>query len=150
MKVPVTAACDLPSGVECGPQEPQIEVRHLESGLAEAGVRGVALTFVDTAGITRVKTVPLGRLGRAATGASVCRRCSTRSSPTTASRPPTGSAGRTGTCGWCRTWTGVMPLVGQPGWAWAPVDRYTQDGTPYPACQRLFAARMVAAAAGPG
>ena len=30
--------------------------------LVHAGVRGVALTFVDTAGITRVKTVPLARL----------------------------------------------------------------------------------------
>ena len=30
-------------------------------------------------------------------------------------------------------------LAAQPGWAWAPVDRYTQDGAAYPACQRLFA-----------
>ena len=34
--------------------------------LTEQGVEGVALTFVDTAGITRVKAVPLERLGRAA------------------------------------------------------------------------------------
>ena len=34
----------------------------------------------------------------------------------------------------------LVALAAQPGWAWAPVDRYTQDGEPYPACQRLFAA----------
>ena len=38
-------------------------------------------------------------------------------------------------------------LAGQPGWAWAPVDRYTQEGLPHPGCQRLFARRMVGAAA---
>ena len=44
----------------------------------------------------------------------------------------------------------LVALAGQPGWAWAPVDRYQQDGSAYPACQRLFAARMVAAAAEQG
>ena len=38
-------------------------------------------------------------------------------------------------------------LAGQPGWAWAPVDRYTQDGRVYAACQRSFARRMAAEAA---
>jgi glutamine synthetase len=34
-------------------------------------------------------------------------------------------------------------LAAQPGWAWAPVDRWTQEGEPHPACQRMFARRMV-------
>jgi glutamine synthetase len=34
-------------------------------------------------------------------------------------------------------------LAAQPGWAWAPVDRRTQDAEPYPACQRTFTRRMV-------
>ena len=38
-------------------------------------------------------------------------------------------------------------LAGQPGWAWAPVDRYTQDGRVYAGCQRSFARRMAAEAA---
>lgn len=41
----------------------------------------------------------------------------------------------------------LVPLAAQPGWAWAPGDRYTQGGAPHPGCQRLFARRMVAAAA---
>src|SRR5215468_3941129 len=41
----------------------------------------------------------------------------------------------------------LTPLAAQPGWAWAPVDRYTQDGRPYPVCQRLFASRMADRAA---
>ena len=41
-------------------------------------------------------------------------------------------------------------LSGQPGWAWAPADRYTQDGQPYVACQRLFAAAMTDRAADRG
>jgi glutamine synthetase len=36
----------------------------------------------------------------------------------------------------------VTALAAQPGWAWAPVDRYLQDGQPYPGCQRTFARRM--------
>src|SRR5262249_14859224 len=38
----------------------------------------------------------------------------------------------------------VTPLAAQPGWAWAPVDRYTQEGQPYIACSRAFAKKMVA------
>jgi glutamine synthetase len=29
-----------------------------------------------------------------------------------------------------------------PGWAWAPADRWTQDGERHPACQRSFARRL--------
>src|SRR6266581_8505937 len=36
----------------------------------------------------------------------------------------------------------VTVLAGQPGWAWAPVDRYTQEGRRYAGCQRSFARRM--------
>jgi glutamine synthetase len=41
-------------------------------------------------------------------------------------------------------------LSAQPGWAWAPVDRLTQDGPPYPVCQRTFARRMTQRAAEAG
>ncbi|MEU2393782.1 hypothetical protein [Streptomyces sp. NPDC007369] len=39
----------------------------------------------------------------------------------------------------------LTPLAAQPGWAWAPADRYTQDGTPHPGCQRGFARRVTEA-----
>ena len=41
-------------------------------------------------------------------------------------------------------------LHAMPGWAWAPVDRRTQDGEPYPECQRSFARAAVAQATGAG
>ena len=44
----------------------------------------------------------------------------------------------------------LVALAGQPGWAWAPVDRYTQDGDEHPGCQRSFARRMAARAAEAG
>ena len=37
-------------------------VRVLAERLAGNGLRAVALTFVDNAGVTRVKTVPVSRL----------------------------------------------------------------------------------------
>ena len=40
----------------------------------------------------------------------------------------------------------ITALAGQPGWAWAPVDRFTQEGRVYAACQRSFARRMTARA----
>jgi len=44
----------------------------------------------------------------------------------------------------------VSVLAAQPGWAWAPVDRWTQDGEPYPCCQRTLARRTVGTAADRG
>ena len=38
-------------------------------------------------------------------------------------------------------------LAAQPGWAWAPLDRRTQDGEPHPGCQRTFARKMADRAA---
>ena len=37
----------------------------------------------------------------------------------------------------------LVPLAGQPGWAWAPADRYQQTGEAWGACQRLFARAQV-------
>ena len=37
----------------------------------------------------------------------------------------------------------LRPLQAQPGWAWAPVDKYTQDGEVWASCQRSFARSMV-------
>jgi glutamine synthetase len=39
----------------------------------------------------------------------------------------------------------VVPLGAQPGWAWAPADRYQQDGTPHDQCGRLLLRSLVAA-----
>ena len=115
--------------------------------LVDAGVRGVALTFVDTAGITRVKTVPLARLDRTAVSgvgmSPVFDTFVSDDSITSTDR----LGGPDGDLRLVPDLDRLVPLAGQPGWAWAPVDRFEQDGTPHAACQRLFAARMVTAAA---
>jgi glutamine synthetase len=41
-------------------------------------------------------------------------------------------------------------LAGQPGWAWAPVDRYDQDGQPHVQDSRLLLRRVVDELAGEG
>jgi glutamine synthetase len=44
----------------------------------------------------------------------------------------------------------LVVLAGQPGWAWAPLDRRTQAGEPHPGCQRTFARRMAERATSEG
>jgi glutamine synthetase len=110
--------------------------------LAEAGVSMVALCFVDNAGITRAKTIPLGRLERAAgwgIGMSPVFDVFLVTDDITTS-PILGGPG--GDLRLIPDLDRVTALAGQPGWAWAPVDRYTQEGRVYAACQRSFARRL--------
>ena len=120
------------------------------AGLAERGVRTVALTFVDNAGITRVKAVPTARLGHASAwgvGMSPVFDAFVVDDSITTSRFAGGPAGD------LRLYPDldrVSVLAAQPGWAWAPVDRLTQDGEAHPGCQRTFARMAVAAAEAQG
>jgi glutamine synthetase len=120
--------------------------RDLVPTFAAEGVRLVALTWVDNAGITRVKAVPLDRLEVAAgwgVGMSPVFDVFVLDDSITTSRwigGPGGDLRLHPDLSMCR------PLAGQPGWAWAPVDRYTQEGEVHSACQRTFARRMAAAA----
>jgi glutamine synthetase len=122
----------------------------MAAALADRGIAAVALTSVDNAGITRVKTVPVGRLADATTaGVGI--------SPVfdvfLVDDSITTSAHIGGPVGDLRLYPdldALCRLSGQPGWAWAPADRYTQDGQPYVACQRLFAAAMTDRAAEQG
>jgi glutamine synthetase len=139
--------------VVLGPGERAERIRRAGAAaaqLAAAGVTVIALCFVDNAGITRVKTVPLGRLERAA-GWGV------GMSPVfdvfLVNDDITTSAQIGGPDGDLRLVPDIgrlTALAGQPGWALAPVDRYTQEGRVYAGCQRSFARRMAAAAAGRG
>ena len=115
----------------------------LMSVLAERGVVGVATTYVDTSGVTRVKAVPLARLPQAA-------RWGIGMSPVFDAFLTDDSivAGRFagGPVGDLRLHPDLERLVvldQQPGWAWAPCDRYRQDGTPHPRDARLTAQRAV-------
>jgi glutamine synthetase len=112
--------------------------------LREAGVTLVELSFVDNAGITRVKTVPLDRLAAAAehgVGASPCFDSFGSDDVMAAGRH---LGGPDGDLRLVPDLTRLVALSAQPGWAWAPADKLTQDGAPFVSCQRAFAARQVA------
>lgn len=109
-------------------------------------VAGIACTFVDNSGIARVKTVPVSRLEHAAgwgVGATPAFDVFVLDDSITTSAE---IGGPDGDLRLIPDLDRLTPLAAQPGWAWAPTDRYTQDGEPAPACQRSFAQRMVAAA----
>ncbi|WP_171165958.1 glutamine synthetase family protein [Streptomyces sp. I05A-00742] len=115
--------------------------------LTALGVRAVALTWVDNAGITRVKAVPTARLAHAArwgVGMSPVFDVYLTDDFAVTSRH---IGGPDGDLRLFPDLDRLTVLAGQRGWAWAPVDRFEQDGRPYAACQRQFARRMTARAA---
>ena len=123
--------------------EAMARARLLAERLAAAGVTMVALSWVDNAGIARAKTVPLGRLERAAgwgIGMSPVFDVFLVNDTITTS-PHIGGPG--GDLRLVPDLDRLVVLAGQPGWAWAPVSRYTQEGRVYAGCQRSFARRMV-------
>jgi glutamine synthetase len=111
--------------------------------LRAGDIRAVALTVVDNAGVTRVKAVPTERLAHAATagvGMSPVFDVFLVNDDITASREVGGPDGD----------LRLIPdlgrltlLAAQPGWAWAPADKFTQEGPAFSACQRSFARRMM-------
>ncbi|MFJ6787299.1 glutamine synthetase family protein [Streptomyces angustmyceticus] len=126
------------------------EARQLAARLSAEGVRNVALTWVDNAGITRVKTIPAERLAAAAErgiGMSPVFDVFTSDDAITTSEH---LGGPDGDLRLFPDLERVTSLAAQPGWAWAPADRYDQLGLPHPACQRQFARRMTERAAAAG
>src|SRR6202034_1079572 len=116
--------------------------RQVAGRLADAGVSMVAVCFVDNSRIARGKTIPLGRLERAAgwgIGMSPVFDVFLVTDDITTS-PIIGGPG--GDLRLVPDLERVTALAGQPGWAWAPVDRFTQEGGVYAACQRSFARRL--------
>ncbi|GAB2481512.1 type I glutamate--ammonia ligase [Jatrophihabitans fulvus] len=124
--------------------------RDLAPVLAEQGVVGVAVTWVDNSGITRVKAVPLARLEHAAArgiGASPVFDAFLTDDSIVSGRHAGGPVGD------LRLHPDLDRLVAldqQPGWAWAPADRYRQDGRPHVQDQRSLARAAVAALADRG
>ena len=115
--------------------------------LSSEGVVGVAIGWVDNAGIARVKGIPLRQLAAAVeqgVGMSPVFDTFLVDDSATSGRHLGGPDGD------LRLFPALdraVALAAQPGWAWAPADRYQQDGTPHPACQRQFAARTTGLAA---
>ncbi|MET9390112.1 glutamine synthetase family protein [Streptomyces sp. NPDC006624] len=119
----------------------------LSGELAGRGVHGVVLAYVDTAGVGRVKTVPVARLASAvAWGVGMSPVFDTfLANDSVVTTDVLGSPD-----GDLRLYPDLDRLVvlaGQPGWAWAPVDRVTQDGERHPGCTRTLLRRIVTDAA---
>jgi glutamine synthetase len=118
------------------------EARRMQAVLEEQGIVAVATTFVDNSGITRVKSVPLDRLPNlAAWGVGISTSFDRFRLDDWIVGPVDGSA----PVGDLRIIPDVRRLValaGQPGWAWAPGDRYDQSGEPHPQCSRLLLRRL--------
>jgi len=109
--------------------------------LRESGVVGVAITFVDNSGITRVKSVPIDRLVAAArdgVGASPSFDAFLFDDSMAMGSP---LATPDGDLRLVLDPARLVALHASPGWAWAPADRIGLDGEPYAVDQRGFAAR---------
>lgn len=118
--------------------------------LSEAGVIAVAMTFVDSSGIARVKSVPLERLPHVAAwgvGASVCFDRIRMNDDIAAAGSGTEPVGDLRILPDVQR---VVPLASMPGWAWSPADRFSQDGDPHTQCTRLLLRRVTDALAGEG
>ncbi|MCS7478370.1 glutamine synthetase family protein [Umezawaea endophytica] len=112
-----------------------MDTAHLE----ELGVVAVAVTWVDNSGVTRVKSVPLKELG-GAVGASPSFDVFLLQDSIIDGRFV---GGPVGDLRLHPDLSRLTALAAQPGWAWAPADRYHQDGRPYALDQRLAAKAAV-------
>ncbi len=118
--------------------------------LAGRDVTMVATTFVDNSGITRVKSVPVGRLPQlAAWGVGASTSFDYFRFDDWLAAPPGGTA-PVGDLRILPDLRRLVPLAAQSGWAWAPGDRYRQDGAPHDCCNRLLLQRLVDDAAAVG
>jgi glutamine synthetase len=119
---------------------------HAESlvpGLAEQGVVAVATSFVDSSGISRVKSVPLDRLpALAAWGVGFSTAFDYFRFDDWVAAPPGGLA-VVGDQRIVPDLDRLVVLAAQPGWAWAPGDRFAQTGDPYELDSRLLLTRLV-------
>ena len=129
------------------PSDAEGVVRWLE----RAGVRAVALPFVDPSAIVRVKTIPLARFVQVTEGGvGLSTLFNVAMSDDRFALREGFIDGPSGDLRLRPDPAATVPLVAMPGWAWAPVDQYTQDGERFPACPRAFAATATAALARSG
>lgn len=124
--------------------------RSAAAGLSGAGVSAVAVTWVDTSGITRVKTVPVARLEHAAVwgiGASPVFDAFLVDDSIVTGRH---AGGPVGDLRLHPDLDRLTVLSALPGWAWAPGDRYDQDGAVHPQDPRPLLRREVGELAAEG
>ncbi|MDG4823945.1 glutamine synthetase family protein [Asanoa sp. WMMD1127] len=111
--------------------------------LAADGVDGVALTWVDTSGITRVKAVPLARLPHAAAWGAGAAPVFDTFLVDDGSVLGRFAGGPVGDLRLHPDLDRLVPLAATPGWAWAPAERFDQAGVPHPLDGRWLVRREV-------
>jgi glutamine synthetase len=115
----------------------------LVANLADRGVVAVATSFVDNSGISRAKSVPLDRLpALAAWGVGFSTAFDYFRFDDWVAAPPGGHA-PIGDQRIVPDLDRLVVLAAQPGWAWAPGDRYAQTGEAYELDSRLLLTRLV-------
>ncbi len=118
--------------------------RRIAEDLAARGAVGaVAVTWVDNSGITRVKGVPLAKLERAAAWGVGMSPCFDTFLLDDSAVAVDGAGGPVGDLRLMPDLDRLSTLAAQPGWAWAPADRYSQDGAVHPLDARSLARREV-------
>ncbi|MGN6781131.1 MAG: glutamine synthetase [Marmoricola sp.] len=111
--------------------------------LADRGVVAVATSFVDNSGISRVKSVPLDRLPSLASwGVGFSTSFDYFRFDDWVAAPADGKA-PVGDSRIVPDLDRLVVLAAQPGWAWAPGERYAQTGDPYEFDSRLLLSRLV-------
>jgi glutamine synthetase len=116
------------------------------ANLTAQGVLAVAVTWVDTSGVTRVKAVPVALLQHAVTsgiGASPVFDYFLLDDSIVGGSPVGDLRLRPDP-------SRLVVLAAQPGWAWAPGIRYDQEGNIHPADARGLATRVTDQLAGQG
>ncbi|MFC7728370.1 glutamine synthetase family protein [Actinomadura keratinilytica] len=118
--------------------------------LGGQNIAAVALTWVDTSGVTRTKAVPTARLEYAAqwgVGMSPVFDVFLLDDSITSGRY---AGGPSGDLRLHPDLDRLTPMAALPGWAWAPADRYAQDGTVHPLDARALLRRETARLAADG
>ena len=126
------------------------QAQGLVAELSDQGVMAVAATFVDNSGITRVKTVPLDRLPLLAAWGVGISTCFDRFRCDDWIAGPSDGSASVGDLRIIPDLRRLVTLAAQPGWAWAPADRYQQSGEPHAQCNRLLLQRVTDELAGQG
>jgi glutamine synthetase len=120
------------------------EARRRIPELAEAGVEAVACGFVDPAAIVRTKCIPLRRLEEAAgTGIGLSTVFALALSNDEFTTAPGYVEGPSGDLRLMPDPSHIVAIDPMPGWAWAPVDQFTQEREPWAGCPRSFLRRAV-------
>ncbi|WP_026414996.1 glutamine synthetase family protein [Actinomadura oligospora] len=117
--------------------------RRAAEELAARGVSAVAVTWVDTSGVTRVKAVPSSRLEHAAAWGVGMSPAFDFCMVDDSILKGRFAAGPVGDLRMHPDADRLAVLAALPGWAWAPADRYGLDGERHPHDGRGLARRAV-------